>query len=150
MESLRELYRIGYGPSSSHTMGPRAAAIRFLQEHPDGHMYEADLYGSLAATGKGHLTDKALREVFSASQKEIEIVWYPDIEKPFHPNALTLRMLGSDIQQTYYSVGGGKIIAEGQQSDQVPHVYPKEFSKMRQILNYCAEEGMQIWEFALQ
>ena len=150
MESLRELYRIGYGPSSSHTMGPRAAAIRFLQEHPDGHMYEADLYGSLAATGKGHLTDKALREVFSASQKEIEIVWYPDIEKPFHPNALTLRMLGSDSQQTYFSVGGGKIIAEGQQSDQIPHVYPKEFSKMRQILNYCAEEGMQIWEFALQ
>ncbi|NCC63253.1 MAG: serine dehydratase [Spirochaetia bacterium] len=150
MESLRELYRIGYGPSSSHTMGPRAAAIRFLQEHPEGHCYEADLYGSLAATGKGHLTDKALREVFSASQKEIEIIWYPDIEKPFHPNALTLRMLDSDIEQTYYSVGGGKIIAEGQQSEQVTHVYPKEFSKMRQILNYCAEEGMQIWEFALQ
>ena len=154
MESLRELYRIGYGPSSSHTMGPRSAALHFLQAHPDGRMYVAQLFGSLAATGKGHLTDRALREVFNASDKEIEIVWYPEIEKPFHPNALTLSSLGSDNQataeQTYYSVGGGKIIIEGEEEEQSSLVYPKEYSKMRQILEYCAEEGMQLWEFALQ
>lgn len=154
MESLRELYRIGYGPSSSHTMGPRAAALHFLQVYPDGLHYEADLYGSLAATGKGHLTDKALREVFSASQKEIEIIWYPEIEKPFHPNALILRQLDQQNQavfeQTYYSVGGGKILVEGEEAAHSSEVYPKEYSKMRQILEYCAEEGLQIWEFALQ
>ena len=63
MESLRELYRIGFGPSSSHTMGPRAAMDRFLSQNPQATSDVAQLYGSLAATGKGHLTDKALREV---------------------------------------------------------------------------------------
>ncbi|WP_332447409.1 L-serine ammonia-lyase [Sphaerochaeta sp.] len=154
MESLRELYRIGYGPSSSHTMGPRAAATDFLKLHPQGARYEADLFGSLAATGKGHLTDKALREVFAASSKDVEIVWYPDIEKPFHPNALTLRELGNDgsplAEQTYYSVGGGKIVREGEEAEASSSVYPKQYSKMRQILDYCAEEGLQLWEFALQ
>ncbi|MGE4455113.1 MAG: serine dehydratase beta chain, partial [Sphaerochaeta sp.] len=154
MESLRELYRIGYGPSSSHTMGPRSAAQHFLSLHPDCPRFEAELYGSLAATGKGHLTDKALREVFSSAGKEIEIVWYPEIEKPFHPNALTIRSLSATcealVEQTYYSVGGGKIVVEGQVQSEVAEVYPKHYSKMRQILDYCAEEGMQIWEFALQ
>ena len=62
MESLRELYRIGYGPSSSHTMGPRAASERFIKEHPEVTKVQVELYGSLAATGKGHLTDMAIRE----------------------------------------------------------------------------------------
>ncbi|WP_319757320.1 L-serine ammonia-lyase [uncultured Sphaerochaeta sp.] len=154
MESLRELYRIGYGPSSSHTMGPRSAAQHFLSLHADCQRFEADLYGSLAATGKGHLTDKALREVFSSAGKDVEIVWYPEIEKPFHPNALTIRSLSNTgefiFENTYYSVGGGKIVLEGEDADQAVEVYPKAYSKMRQILDYCGDEGMQIWEFALQ
>lgn len=154
MESLRELFRIGYGPSSSHTMGPRAAATHFLSLYPHDPRYEADLYGSLAATGKGHLTDKALREIFAKSGKEVEIVWYPDSEKPFHPNALTIRSYNeaNEIvhEQTYYSVGGGKIIVEGEQEQASKIVYPKEYSRMKQILEYCSEEGLQLWEFALQ
>ena len=67
MESLRELYRIGYGPSSSHTMGPRAAAERYIREHSDIKSVRVELYGSLAATGKGHLTDKAIVDVFNAN-----------------------------------------------------------------------------------
>ena len=59
MESIREIYKIGHGPSSSHTMGPRKAAGRFRMNHPDAASYRVTLYGSLAATGKGHLTDKA-------------------------------------------------------------------------------------------
>ena len=90
MESLRELYRIGYGPSSSHTMGPRNAAGMFLENHPEAKKVRAELYGSLAATGKGHLTDRALREVFKEHGSDIEILWFPDTFKPFHPNALTL------------------------------------------------------------
>lgn len=154
MESLRELYRIGYGPSSSHTMGPRAAANHFLSHHPSDSRYEADLFGSLAATGKGHLTDKALREVFAKEDKVVEIIWYPEIEKPFHPNALTIRSFDAFdnlvSEQTYYSVGGGKIIVEGAQQEASVHVYPKEYSRMKQILEYCSEEGLQLWEFVLQ
>ena len=60
MESLRKIYRIGTGPSSSHTMGPRKAAMVFLERYPDAAAYRATLYGSLASTGRGHLTDAAL------------------------------------------------------------------------------------------
>lgn len=153
MESLRELYRIGYGPSSSHTMGPRYAASLFLSEHPAAEKFEADLYGSLAATGKGHLTDRAIREVFDAVQKPVEIVWYPDVEKAFHPNALTVRAFGGDellAEQTYYSVGGGRVVSEGNVQNAPRQVYPAELSTMKQILAYCEHEGMQIWEVALQ
>ena len=84
MESLRELYRIGYGPSSSHTMGPRAAAEAFLKAHPETTEATAELYGSLAATGKGHLTDRAIREVFLSHSVPVEILWFPGEIKPFH------------------------------------------------------------------
>src|SRR5574344_1389952 len=112
MESLRELYRIGYGPSSSHTMGPRAAAERFVKEHPEVKEVTVELYGSLAATGKGHLTDKAIVDVFNGKGIRNEIVWYPDKFKPYHPNAVTF--IASGISDTYYSVGGGKIVKEGE------------------------------------
>ncbi len=153
MESLRELYRIGYGPSSSHTMGPRHAANLFLSEHPDAEKFEADLFGSLAATGKGHLTDRAIREVYESANKPVDIVWYPEIEKPFHPNALTLRAFAGGIlvaEQTYYSVGGGRVVIEGDSQNEPPQVYPAELSTMKQILSYCEREGLQIWELALQ
>ncbi len=155
MESLRELYRIGYGPSSSHTMGPRAAAERFITKHPEGVSYQAELYGSLAATGKGHLTDKALREVFEKAGKSLDIFWFPDVEKPFHPNALTIKALdenGKNIHEmTYYSVGGGKIVTEGQ-SDLTPvDVYPKNIcGSMANLLKYCNDEGLQMWEVVLE
>ena len=154
MESLRQLYRIGYGPSSSHTMGPRFSANHFLSHNQEAIRFEADLYGSLAATGKGHLTDKAIREVFEASAKPVEILWFPDIEKPYHPNALTLRSFDGNAtlldEQTYYSVGGGRVVIEGHAEADPPHVYPKEYSTMRQILEYCNQEGMQLWEFVIQ
>ncbi len=83
MESIIELYRIGYGPSSSHTMGPRHDATEFLSRHYDAIRFEADLFGSLAATGKGHLTDKALREVLGGTGKSVTIIWNPEIVKTF-------------------------------------------------------------------
>ena len=63
MESLKELYKIGFGPSSSHTMGPAIAAKRFKDKNPDATSYKVELYGSLALTGKGHLTDEIIRQV---------------------------------------------------------------------------------------
>ena len=155
MESLRELFRIGYGPSSSHTMGPRAATARFLSAYPDAPSYQAELYGSLAATGKGHLTDRAIREVCEKHGKKVEILWFPEVFKPFHPNALTMKALGEDSsvlsEQTYYSVGGGKIVEEGETDKGPESVYPKEkCGTMSRLLKYCSDEGMQIWEVALE
>ena len=154
MESIRELYRIGYGPSSSHTMGPRYAATEFLSRHYDAIRYEADLFGSLAATGKGHLTDKALREVLGGTGKSVTIIWYPEIVKPFHPNAMTLRALGPQEEllgeQLYYSVGGGKIVLDGHQDMPAKQTYPQYLSKMKHILAYCEKEGLQLWELVVK
>jgi L-serine dehydratase len=135
-------------------MGPRIAVSRFLSRFPDGDRYEADLFGSLAATGKGHLTDKTIREMFADAGKPVEILWFPDTEKPFHPNALTIKAydrLGAlTDEQTYYSVGGGRIVCDGHTDEAAPQVYPQEYGTMRRILDYCDSEGMQLWEFVLQ
>ncbi len=150
MESIRELYRIGHGPSSSHTMGPRSAAEHFLGLCPSSKHYEVALYGSLASTGKGHLTDKAIREVFGAHAKEVEIYWYPDEERPEHPNTLVIKESEGGREQAYYSVGGGKIVVEGEAEDPASHPYPAQYTKMKPILEYCASEGLQLWEFVLE
>ena len=84
MESIQELYRIGVGPSSSHTMGPRRAAEIFSARYPSAAGYRVKLYGSLAATGRGHLTDAALKSVFKPGM--LEVIWR-EKELPFHPNA---------------------------------------------------------------
>ena len=154
MESIRELYRVGYGPSSSHTMGPRYAAQRFLSENPEIQIFEAELFGSLAATGKGHLTDETLREVFGREGKQLTIHWYPEDFKPFHPNALTLKALDANNttlhEKTYYSVGGGKVVEDGNSSSSQTQIYPKYLSKMNHILAYCRKEGMQLWELVVK
>jgi len=154
MESLRELYRIGYGPSSSHTMGPRYAAERFIEHHPEGKSYKAELYGSLAATGKGHLTDKAIREVFEKAGRKVKIEWHPEIVKKFHPNALSIQAYSDEgkmvAEKTYYSVGGGKIVTENQNDLTPVNVYDKKkFGNMKRVLDYCEKEGLQIWEVAI-
>ncbi len=152
MESLRELFRIGYGPSSSHTMGPRKASEDFIERHGDVKSVKAELYGSLAATGKGHLTDKAIREAFRNAAIECEIFWYPDVFKPFHPNCLSLSSQDGKIRETYYSVGGGKIVREGESSEnKEADVYPDDLlGSMDKLLKYCDESGMQLWEVAVE
>ena len=143
MESLRELYRIGYGPSSSHTMGPRKASEDFIARHPEVKKVRAELYGSLAATGKGHLTDKAIREAFKDSGCEADIFWFPDVFKKFHPNCLCLSSEDGKISETYYSVGGGKIVREGEELKDGQDVYPDEqLGNMEKLLSYCDNEGL--------
>ena len=152
MESLRELYRIGYGPSSSHTMGPRAATEMFIASHPGARKVRAELYGSLAATGKGHLTDKAIRDVLASNGIEAEIFWFPDVEKPQHPNALTLiETEPEEHSDTYYSVGGGKVIREGDEDSGRPDPYPDDrIGTMKRLLDFCDKNGYQIWETAIE
>ena len=107
MESLKELYKIGSGPSSSHTMGPKRAAERFAERCRDVDAYRVTLYGSLAATGKGHLTDVAILSVLEPTAPT-EIVWKPEIVLPFHPNGMLFEGLkaGKVVDSwTIYSVG---------------------------------------------
>lgn len=155
MESLRELYRIGYGPSSSHTMGPRAAMERFCSRHGECASYVAELYGSLAATGKGHLTDKAIREAAHKFNRSVEIRWFPDEFKPFHPNAITIRGLDDNgvemASKTYYSTGGGRIVTEEDNDLSPMDVYPADrCGSFAKLLQYCSSEGLQIWEVVLE
>ena len=152
MESLRELYRIGYGPSSSHTMGPRSACEMFISSHPEAKTVKAELYGSLAATGKGHLTDHAIREVFSAHGINAEIKWFPDEFKTFHPNALTLIETETETaEETYYSVGGGKVIKEGDAEEKTAEPYDNEkLGSMSRLLKYSDSNGYQFWEVAIE
>ena len=95
MKSIREIYRIGTGPSSSHTMGPRRAAEIFLKRCPDASSFEVTLYGSLAATGKGHMTDLAILDVLE-KVAPVEIIWQPQIFLPFHPNGMEFIAFDSD------------------------------------------------------
>ena len=85
MESIKKIYRVGLGPSSSHTMGPRKAAEQFKSRTPQAAFYRVTLYGSLAATGKGHFTDKAITD--SLAPIDVELVWKPETFLPFHNNA---------------------------------------------------------------
>ena len=110
MDSIKDIFKIGVGPSSSHTMGPRRAAERFLAQYPQAARFQVTLYGSLAATGKGHLTDQAILAILGASRTEI--CWEPTVFLPFHPNGMRFRALseGGEELGTWevYSIGGGQ------------------------------------------
>jgi len=146
MESIREIYKIGHGPSSSHTMGPAKAAKRFLESTPEASGYRVYLYGSLAATGKGHLTDVAILQVLG--DKPTEICWQPDTFLPRHPNALKFEAFDNNRQLlkdwTVYSIGGGAIIDDSTELE-TRNVY--SLNKLDNILNWCYEHGKQLWEF---
>lgn len=146
MESIKELYRIGHGPSSSHTMGPRFAAERFKKENPGAASFRVTLYGSLAATGKGHLTDATIIETFLPEQ--VEFVWKPEIVQPFHTNGMKFEALdvqGNSVKDwMVYSVGGGKIMEENQ-DDSEKHVY--EHNSMSEIMALVEQKGQDYWEY---
>lgn len=146
MESLRELYKVGNGPSSSHTMGPKKATETFLEKCPNASSYEVTLYGSLAATGKGHLTGEIIEKTLV--DKCYQIHWLPKTFLPTHPNALKFEAFDSDgmlIESwTAYSVGGGKIIdATSEISEH--RVY--DLTTMEEIINYCNTNGKEIWQY---
>lgn len=147
MQSLRELYKIGMGPSSSHTMGPRKAAEQFAAAHPQAVSFKATLYGSLAATGKGHLTDFAIKEGFEPHPVTID--WEPTVFLPTHPNALRLQALDKAdhvlAQTTVYSIGGGEIMDDQHHTQPPASVYPHR--SMSEILDYTAQHRMLLWEY---
>lgn len=144
MKSIKELFRIGYGPSSSHTMGPRRAAEMFLQKHPEAATFEITLYGSLAATGKGHMTDVALLDVMPNAK----IIWRSDIFLDYHPNGMTFKSFDNEgkttDEWTLFSIGGGALAEEGKniESDDI-----YTMTTMTDILDYCNKTGKSYWEY---
>ncbi len=149
MESIKYIYKIGKGPSSSHTMGPRKAAKQFLDELPaNAKSCKVTLYGALAATGKGHLTDRAILEVLTP-RIPTEILWAPETILPFHTNGMNYTAFDADGNQianrTYYSIGGGDIVLEGESRTKTESIY--KLTKIKDIQRWCEKTGKSYWEY---
>ncbi len=145
MKSLRELYRIGRGPSSSHTMGPSFAAAEFLASARGAVRFEVELRDSLAATGRGHFTDRAVKDVLGARRTKIS--WCPDAHDAFHPNGMRFVAFGADggkvAERTFYSVGGGAVAEKGRE------VHAKDvyrFKNMTEALDAATRAGTPLWQ----
>ena len=141
MESLKELYKIGTGPSSSHTMGPKKAAEAFVKRASDADRYKVTLYGSLAATGKGHMTDVAILSVLEPVAPT-EIVWRPDISLPFHPNGMRFEAFKAEKpvdEWVIYSVGGGALANEETAKNPPANIYP--MTHISEILSGATARG---------
>jgi len=146
MESIREIFRIGQGPSSSHTMGPKKAVTLFQANHPEAARFRVTLYGSLAATGRGHLTDQVIYSVLGADRVDLD--WQPGVFLPQHPNGMKIEALGIDGQsvaeQTVFSIGGGKI-TDFTTDEASLNLY--EYSMMDDILRWTQQTGRSFWEY---
>ena len=146
MESIKEIFKIGKGPSSSHTMGPRKAAMIFKERNPQAARFEVTLYGSLASTGRGHLTDVAIEDVFG--KENCTIHWRGNIFLPQHPNGMLFEAFAPDgikiDHWTTFSIGGGDISDSGVRPEKET-IYPHH--KMTDILNWCKNNGTTFWEY---
>jgi L-serine dehydratase len=142
MQSLTEIFRIGMGPSSSHTMGPGRAAQIFFDGNRLSKRFSVTLYGSLAATGRGHLTDKAILDVLG--REKTELIWKADELLPYHPNGMMFESFEPDNKWIVYSVGGGALY------DERNKVSTKEIytcTSMKQILDWIEKNGSNFWEY---
>ena len=149
MNSLRELYKIGKGPSSSHTMGPNNAARIFGERHPDAARFEVTLYGSLAATGKGHMTDAAILEALEPIGP-VTINWEASRVLKYHPNGMLFKAFGADdnLQEewTVFSIGGGALSeGPGKEMSKSGEVY--DLNTLTEIIEWCDANGRSIWEY---
>ncbi len=147
MKSIRELYRTGKGPSSSHTMGPSRGAVIFGSKHPEISLFRAVLFGSLAATGRGHLTDIAVKEAFAPHP--VEIIWKPDEELPLHSNGMRFEGLDDNGEvlcfEEDYSVGGGALMSDARE---LPDIYP--YDTVDEVLAESEKIGETFWEYVVR
>ena len=163
MKSIREIYKIGKGPSSSHTMGPERAAKYFLAKHPQATSFQVTLYGSLSKTGVGHGTDRVLRDTLG--EERTKIVFSLESWEGMHPNTMDFSAFAEDIEIGHLrieSIGGGDIRIPGQRggahSEEVyiEHSFAEiaDFCKWRYIhtLSEYVElnEGPEIWDFLME
>lgn len=149
MQSLKKLYKIGKGPSSSHTMGPQYAAEFVNEKYPDAAFIRVILYGSLALTGEGHGTDKVLKDTLKAPN---EIILNTEEENLPHPNTLDFIILDSDNKEIKtvraMSIGGGEIRIEGEPAIIAPEVYPQK--NFEEIKDYCLIHHLRLSDYVAQ
>lgn len=165
MKTIKEIYKIGKGPSSSHTMGPYKAVTSYMENHPEADRLHVTLYGSLAATGKGHLTDVAILEAFASwhstdkdtseskerRKADVEIEWRPKETLPVHPNGMKIAAVNMDGDRydnwTYYSIGGGDIICMDNplEADDKGDIY--DMTTLNEIMDWCNRTGKSYWEY---
>ncbi|MBQ8759134.1 MAG: L-serine ammonia-lyase, iron-sulfur-dependent, subunit alpha, partial [Clostridia bacterium] len=146
MPTIREIYKIGRGPSSSHTMGPEKASLIFKERYPDCDRYKAVLYGSLARTGKGHMTDFSIIETMRPKKCEVEFD-YTASDLP-HPNTLDIigYKNGMEVGRLkFLSVGGGQIKIEGEALKENENLYPHH--SFEEIKKYCEENEILLWQY---
>ncbi|MBQ7871856.1 MAG: L-serine ammonia-lyase, iron-sulfur-dependent, subunit alpha [Oscillospiraceae bacterium] len=160
MKSIRDIYKIGKGPSSSHTMGPERAAKIFLERYPDASRYRVTLYDSLSKTGRGHGTDRVLYEVLGKDRTVV--IFAPQQQEPLpHPNTLDFQAYDGEKKvigkMRVFSVGGGDIVIDGEPASESPDIYPE--NSFAEIAQFCRwryislaeyvelNEGPEIWDF---
>ena len=146
MKSIREIYKIGKGPSSSHTMGPAKAMGIFVSENPSADSYEVILYGSLSDTGRGHGTDVAISQV--AGDKKVSIVFDTKIKDLPHENTMDIYALKNGNRISHIrvlSIGGGDIKIVGREDEEGAEVYSE--STFSQISEFCKNEGIRLSDF---
>ena len=146
MKSLTDLYKIGRGPSSSHTMGPEKACVIFKEKNPQAEAFRVVLYGSLAKTGVGHGTDRVVRETLAPTP--CEVVFDTKTADLPHPNTMDLLAYrdGKEIDRIrVMSVGGGKIVIENSELAQTPDVY--DLASFAKIAALCREENIRLWQY---
>ena len=147
MPSMRELYRIGRGPSSSHTMGPERACLQLKKKYPEVDGYRVVLYGSLAMTGKGHGTDRIIRETLSPMTGDVVFDFSTPTE--FHPNMMdvTLFSQGKELAtERIWSVGGGAILPDDEPG--AGGIYP--LSTFEEISRECKKRNVRLWQYAAE
>ena len=148
MDSIKNIYKTGRGPSSSHTMAPQNAATIFKSKYPDAAMYSVELYGSLALTGRGHLTDKVILETLGSEKTKI-IFNYDEVFK-YHPNAMKFKAYDQEGNRLdkwlIFSVGGGELKEMNEPRDESREEVYLE-SNMDEILEYCKDDNISLVEY---
>ena len=149
MKSIKNLFKIGYGPSSSHTMGPSFAALNCYKTFSNADFIKVILYGSLAKTGKGHGTDRAIKETLKSIKTEI--LFDAESECFKHPNTIDFIAYKNDIElgkKRYYSIGGGEIREEGNESLVPPEIYKE--NNFSEIAKYCKSKNIRLSEYVFE
>lgn len=148
MRSLKEIFVIGNGPSSSHTMGPSFAVDYVLKKYPEAHFIKCFLFGSLASTGKGHLTDYIIDLKLKNIPHEIVI---DNKKRVKHPNTMVFVITdknGKNYKEPIISIGGGTIITKGKVDEIINDVYPHK--SLNEILDFCAKENLSLADYVLK
>jgi L-serine dehydratase len=145
MQSIREIFKMGYGPSSSHTIGPVRAAMQFSERNPHADHFKVKLYGSLAATGKGHKTDVALQKTLLP--KTVEVLW-DTTELSMHPNGMIFEAYdkSEQLQDSWevYSIGGGDL---KDKDGYITHEHIYKLNTLSSIMKWTQKEGRALWEY---